>query len=186
MKNFYTIFRLKIKNLKTVFVRFSRHFWQFLTTSILSFWSNIFFGALSSRIVLVAFARHFRQILTTVILTSSVPAPALLDWVSLYFWFPPPPPRKVPTLDMYVWSIISNHAIPSEAEKVRDPGILDPRKDLYLTESFWHFPLRRELPLTNRNSLENKWQNMLIITRKGTSFVSIYIWPIFNKKTANM
>ena len=35
-----------------------------------------------------------------------------------------------------------------EVEKVRDPGILDPRKDLYLTESIWPFPLGRELPLT--------------------------------------
>ena len=37
----------------------------------------------------------------------------------------------------------------AEAEKVRDPGILDPRKDLHLAESFWTYPLHRELPFTN-------------------------------------
>ena len=35
----------------------------------------------------------------------------------------------------------------AEAEKVRDPGILDPRKDLHLAESFGIFLPCRKLPV---------------------------------------
>ena len=98
----------KIKNLNRVFVL------PFLIISNnLDFIILVlqFFRPLSSRIVLVTFARNLK------LLTNSVPATSLLDWVSFYIWFPPPPPGKVPTLDIYgQFACQPNHAIPYQAK----------------------------------------------------------------------
>ena len=52
-------------------------------------------------------------------------------------------------------------------KKVRDPGILDARKDLHLAESFWGFPLRGELPSTNiQYKIERKYYFLIWVDGK--------------------